>query len=152
MKKKTTKKTGRGKGRGGNGWKWLEGKWREGNGREGKVREENGREGKVTCGCTSMVYCFWISPLLCVCGSAQCCVCMCTGAWHYILVAGTWYNHLHIRITMSFNWGDGGVCCSGLFICFTKVHVKLNWTLNGKPYYIIYIVGGVLYFLSGPSL
>ncbi len=66
----------------------------------------------VVCVCE----CVWISPVLCVCESAQCCVCV---SWSLALhLAGTWYNSLHSRPSLSFNSKDSGVYCSQLFICF----------------------------------
>ncbi len=44
-------------------------------------------------------------------------------------MGGTWYTSLDSHLSLSFNSEDGGVYCSWLFTCFTKVYIKLCQTL-----------------------
>ncbi len=47
--------------------------------------------------------------MLCVCGSAMCCVCHGASALHMV---GTGYNSLSSCLSLSFNLEDSGVYCS----------------------------------------
>ncbi len=78
-------------------------------------------------GCSSMIYCIWISSVLSECVDQPSVVCV---PWSLVIhMTGTWNNSQDSNLSLAFSPEDGGVYYSQLFNCFTKVQIKLHWTL-----------------------